>query len=95
MKLVLDWDEDTIDAVAIAIGAHMCDMQEELDRQREIHIHLDKFEPRGCVLDLAQITIDGLRRAMGDLLDEPGDDGIFPVKELLGSHEARIPKEGP
>lgn len=36
MKLVLDWDENTIDLVIIAIGSYLCDMQESRDRMEEI-----------------------------------------------------------
>ncbi len=96
MKLVLDWDEDTIDSVVIAICAHMHDMQEELDKQRRVHdVAGCRVHAEGCILDLAQAAIDGLRKALSDLLGEEqrDQDGIYPVKELLGAHEVRVLKE--
>ena len=70
MKLVLDWDEDTVDMVRIAVASLMLSIA--IPAEEEISI---------------------LRKILDDLAPQDEEEGIYPVKELLGSHEARLPKE--
>lgn len=73
MKLVLDWDEDTVDMVRIAVASLMLSI--------------------GTAAIPAEEEISILRKILDDLAPQDEEEGIYPVKELLGSHEARLPKE--
>jgi hypothetical protein len=72
MKLVLDWDEDTVDLVRIAVASLMLSIGTAVPAEVEISI---------------------LRKILDDLAPQDDEEGIYLVKELLGSHEARLPKE--
>jgi hypothetical protein len=87
MKLILDWDEDTVDLVIIAVGSYLCDAQETWNEMQE-------FNPPSPELSALYREAAGrLSRALNDLAPAEDEDGIYPVRELLGSHEARLLKE--
>lgn len=92
MKLTLDWDEETVDLVMIAVDSYLSEVQETVS-------HMRRFNPSGQLLARGESSAAKLTRALNDLgleaytEDDPAD-GIYPVKELLGSHEVRLLKEG-
>jgi hypothetical protein len=85
MKLNLDWDEDTVDLVMIAIG-------KSLAEAREVEPVLKHLGFSAQLLAQHEELVTKLRKALSDLLGQE-EEGIFPVKELLGAHEVRLLKE--
>jgi len=79
VKLTLDWDEETVDLVMIAIAGEINDMK----IIGSVYLREGTGQLRKALHDLKQAKA-------GD----EDEDGIYPVKELLGSHEARLVKEG-
>jgi hypothetical protein len=83
----LDWDEDTVDLVMIAIG-------KSLAAAREVEPVLKHLGFSAQLLAQHEELVTKLRKALSDLLgQEEEEEGIFPVKELLGAHEVRLLKE--